>query len=328
MPYTHLSAMERGQLQAFLRQGWSQRAIAGALNRHPSNISRELARNGATQGGYDADRAQKRYVTVRKNCRRTISLSHAPLCSYVFDKMTEGWSPEQISGRLWHDHPGIPRMRVSHETIYRTIYTDEKFANALIACLRQRRPRRRKRGDRRPTRPLIPNRIGIEARPAEVDALTRYGDWEGDLVLGANQQGAILTLVERKSLFLCAHKLLSRHAAGAAQAVIAVLEKLPRTWRKTITFDNGSEFARHEQMTQALGAAVYFAHPYAAYERGRNENTNGLLRQYFPKSSNFSLITQRQLKQCVDELNNRPRKKLDYRTPLEVLLQHTVALAT
>lgn len=327
MPYTHLSATERGQLHALRSQGMSQCAIARALDRDPSCISRELGRNRASQGGYDAAKAQQRYTAVRRHCRRTTSLEHAPLKAYLFDKMNQGWSPEQVSGRLWRDYPGVPRMRVSHETIYRTIYADETFGNALIPCLRQRRPRRRKRGQRRPTRPIIPNRVGIEARPPEVDALARYGDWEGDLVVGANQQGALLSLVERKSMFLCAEKLASKHAVGAAQAVVAALEPFPDALRKTITFDNGSEFAHHESMTQALGTAVYFAEPYAAYQRGRNENTNGLLRQYFPKSTTFNLLEPRQLQRCVNELNHRPRKKLDYRTPTEVLLQHIVALA-
>lgn len=326
MPYTHLSATERGQLQAWWSQGMSQRAIARGLQRAPSCISRELARNGAPERTYDAAKAHVRYTAARRQCRRTTSLEHAPLKAYVFDKMNQGWSPEQVSGRLWRDYPGVPRMRVSHETIYRTLYANETFGNVLISCLRRRRPRRRKRGARRPTRPMIPNRIGIEARPPEVDALARYGDWEGDLVIGANQQGALLSLVERKSMFLCADQLHSRHAAGVAQAVIAALAPFPEALRNTITFDNGSEFAHHEHMTRVLGTSVYFAHPYSAYERGRNENTNGLLRQYFPKSTNFHRIDTRQLQRCVNELNDRPRKKLAYRTPREVLLELTVAL--
>lgn len=326
MPNRHLTPMERGQIQALLSRGQSRRAIARALGRSPSTIWREIARNGGAQH-YDAERAQKRYQQVRTACRRTTSLSYLPLRRYVVDKMTEGWSPEQVSGRLWLDEPGCPRMRISPETIYRSIYREEALRNILRGCLRQRRPRRRRRGQRRPTRPFIPNRVGIEARPPEVDALQRYGDWEGDLVIGANQQGAIVTLVERKSLVLRALRVTSRHARGVARAVVDALAPLPQTWRRTITFDNGSEFAHHQRMALALGVNVYFAHPYAAYERARNENTNGLLRQYLPKSTSFATLTDRQLQRYVDELNNRPRKKLGYRTPNEVFKKRCVALA-
>lgn len=326
MPYHHITPTERGQMQAFQHQGLTQRAIARALGRNPATISREFARNRARHGGYDAIRAQKRYERVRKASRRTTSLSHLPLRRYLFEKMTEGWSPEQVAGRLWLEFPGQPRMRVSHETIYRSLYADEKLGNSLLSCLRQCRPRRRKRGQRRPIRSFIPNRVGIEARPAEVDALERYGDWEGDLVIGAQQQGAIVTLVERKSLLLRAEPLPSRHAQGVAEKVIHALRSLPSRWVKTLTFDNGSEFAHHERMAKALGIDIYFAHPYAAYERARNENTNGLLRQYLPKSTSFRNLSETQLKRYIDELNNRPRKKHGYRTPQEVFLEDTVAL--
>ena len=325
MPYRHLTPMERGQIQALERQGMSQRGIAKTMGRSPSTISRELARNGGRQR-YDAARAQKRYQSVRKACRRTTSLSYLPLRRYLFDKMGDGWSPEQVSGRLWLDFPGQPRMRVSHETIYRSVYANEKLRNVLLGCLRQRRPRRRKRGARRPTRPFIPNRVGIEARPPQVDALERYGDWEGDLIIGRNQEGAVLTLVERKSMFVCARPVRSRHAAPVALAVIDALGSLPPPWLRTITFDNGSEFAHHERMAQALEAHIYFAHPYAAYERARNENTNGLLRQYLPKSTSFKELTQQRLQTYIKELNHRPRKKLGYRTPYEIFQMDAVAL--
>jgi len=320
--------MERGQLQALLNQGLGPRAIARILDRAPSTICRELARNGGPKGAYDACRAQQRYTRVRRASRRTTSLSYEPLRRYTFDKLTDGWSPEQVSGRLWLDFPGQPRMRVSPETIYRSLYADEKLGRPLIACLRQRRPRRRKRGQRHPTRPFIPNRIGIEARPPEVETLQRYGDWEGDLVIGGEQKGAIVTLVERKSLLLRAVRVLSRHAARVAKAIIQALADLPSEWVRTITFDNGSEFAHHENVAQTLGAHIYFAHPYAAYERARNENTNGLLRQYLPKRTCFTEVSQHQVQQFVHELNNRPRKKLEYRTPYEVFKIQTVALAT
>ena len=324
MPYVHLSSTERGQIQAFTEQGLSCRAIARRLWRSPSTICRELKRNGGAN--YCAARAQTRYVGARKECRRTCSLDYPPLRRYLYAKITEGWSPEQVSGRLWLDFPGQPRMRVSHETIYRSLYADPRLGNVFVGHLRQRRPRRRKRGARKPTRPFIPNRVSIEARPSEVDTLSRYGDWEGDLILGANQKGAVLTLVDRKSLLLRAKNVLSKHAQGVAQAVTEALNPLPATWRNTITFDNGSEFAHHEAMTAQLGTAVYFAHPYSAWERARNENTNGLLRQYIPKRASMANLTHKLLQHYVDEINNRPRKKLGYRTPKEIALENDVAL--
>ena len=325
MPYHHLSAIERGQVQVFLDQGQSLRATARALGRSPSTISREVARNGGV-GKYRCEKAQARYKEARRASRRTCTLAYLPLRRYLVDKMTDGWSPEQVSGRLWWDCPGQPRMRVSHETIYRSLYRDEKLRNILLGCLRQRHPRRRRRGERRPTRPFIPNRVGIEARPPQVQTLERYGDWEGDLIIGAQQQGAILTLVERKSLLLRAHWLPSRHARGVAKAVVAALGEFPKAWRRTITFDNGSEFAHHEAMAQDLDLDIYFAHPYAAYERGCNENTNGLLRQYLPKGTSFISLPNSQLQRYVEELNDRPRKKLEYRTPNEVANLNNVAL--
>lgn len=325
MPYTHLTPMERGQIQAFVFEGKSRRAIARFLGRSPSTISRELRRHAHPTQDYEASRAQQRYLNSRKECRRTSSLDYLPLRRYLFDKMSDAWSPEQVSGRLWLDFPGQPRMRVSHETIYRALYSDEKL-KPLRGCLRQRRPRRRRKGERRPVRPMIPNRVGIEDRPDEVDSLARYGDWEGDLIIGAGQQGAVVTLVERKSLLIRAWRVTSRHAALVAQAIITALKPLPAQWLNTITFDNGSEFAHHGKVGQTLGVDIYFAHPYAAYERGRNENLNGLLRQYLPKASVLKHLCQKKLQRYIAELNNRPRKKLSYRTPLEVFNQQAVAL--
>jgi IS30 family transposase len=326
MPYHHLSVMERGQLQLLYSQGLGIRAIARHLRRSPSTISRELTRNCGGAKAYDPLRAQARYMQVRKECRRSRSLDHLPLRHYVIDKLVQAWSPEQMSGRLWLDFPGQPRMRVSPETIYRSLYADETLGRIGIGSLRRRRPRRRKHGERRPVRPMIPNRIGIEERPREVDALSRFGDWEGDLVIGAHQRGAVLTLVERKSMLLRARALPSRHAAPVSQAVIEALNDLPAAWLNTITFDNGSEFAHHERITQNLGPSIYFAHPYAAHERGRNENTNGLLRQYLPKDQPLDTLTHEQLDRILKEINNRPRKKLGYRSPEEVRSANTVAL--
>lgn len=328
MPYTHLSEMERGGIVILWKQGHSLREIARQLGRSASTISRELRRNTSNRKGYCAHRAQRRYDVMRRESRRTRALDYLPLRRYVVDKMTQAWSPEQVSAMLWLDCPGQPRMRVSPETIYRSLYADEKLGRLLKPCLRQRRPRRRVRGQRRPTRPIIPNRICIEHRPAQVDTLERYGDWEADLILGAQQQGAVLTLVERKSMLLHAQWIPSKHAKGVAQAAIRAMRTLPNNWRRTITFDNGSEFAHHETMAKALGLTTYFAHPYSSWERGRNENTNGLLRQYLPKTMSLATLSQKTLDSIVNQLNQRPRKNLGYRTPKDIFIQQCVALTT
>lgn len=328
MPYRHLTPIERGQIQALLAQGLGPGAIARALGRSPSTISRELCRNRLPTGGYSAERAQERYREERRECVRTRSLDHLPLRRYVLDAFFNSYSPEQISGRLWIDFPGQPRMRVSHETIYRTLYADEKLGKIAIPHLRRSHPRRRKRGARSPGRSLIPNRVSIDQRPPQVDSLERFGDWEGDTVLGKNQDGAILTLVERKSLFLLAMPLASKKACETATAAIAALHKIPKKWRKTLTFDNGSEFAAHERIAQEAGIDIFFAHPYHSWERGKNENTNGLLRQYYPKKTSFAALDPHALQIVIQEINNRPRKSLGYRTPFEVFRQHAVALET
>lgn len=326
MPYRHFTPFERGQMQVFLKQGISLRAIGRELGRNVSSVWREFNRNGGVAERYDAERAQKRYHRVRKNCVRTRSLDYPPLRRYVLDKIFENWSPEQVSGRLWLDFEGIQRMRISHEAIYRSLYSDERLGKILIPSLRQRRPRRRKRAERRATKPFIPNRVSIDERPPQVDALERYGDWEGDTIIGKNHEGAIVTLVERKSMLLLAAHVPSKHAKGVAEAIIEVLRKMPRDWVRTITFDNGSEFARHQDITKQTKAQIYFAHPYASYERGKNENTNGLLRQYYPKKTSFVGLDPDKLRRIVHEINNRPRKNLGYRTPLEVFNEHSVAL--
>jgi transposase, IS30 family len=328
MPYHHLTPIERGQIEALFHQGKSRAAIGRLLGRHRSSIGRELSRNGVPRKPYFPGPAQERYRGVRKECVRTKRLDYPPLRKYLFVEGSRAWSPEQVAGRLRVDYPHDGRMHVSPETIYRTIYRDEKLGRVLIPQLRQARKVRRKKGMGKHSRnPIpIPNRVSIEQRPEEVQRRERYGDWEGDTVIGSNHRSVIATLVERKSLLLCAARVGSKQAEAVAQAITDALRVLPSPWRKTVTFDNGTEFARHENITQALGADIYFAHPYASNERARNENTNGLLRQYLPKGTSFENLTQQQLNAIVQELNDRPRKSLGYRTPKELFQNACVAL--
>ena len=329
MSNTHLTAYERGQIQILLEMGKGIREIARLLERSPSTISREIHRN-STRGTYDAGTAQTRYAARRKECRPGIKLAYRPLWDYVIRKLTCLWSPEQIAGRLPLDYPHDPRMRISHETLYQALYSDPRLA-PFICCLRQARPKRRKRGQGRNARCHIPHRVPISQRPPEVDQRARFGDWEADLVLGKNQEGAILSLVGRKSLVLLAQKLPSKKSELVIDAAIAALEDLPAAWAHTVTFDNGTEFYHHHRLTQELGIDTYFADPYAAYQRGTNENTNGLLRQYLPKGTCFKSLSQKQLDAIVKEINDRPRKKLGYLKPREVFDAYrkpTVALGT
>lgn len=328
MPYLHLTPIERGQIDTLFGQGKSPAAIAKTVGRQRSTIGRELSRNGVPTKGYCAQQAQERYRAVRKQCVRTQRLDYPPLRKYLFVEGSRAWSPEQVAGRLRVDYPHDGRMHVSPETIYRSIYRDEKLGRVLIPQLRQARKARRKKGMGKHSRnPIsILNRVSIDQRPEEVQRRERYGDWEGDTVIGSNQRGIIATLVERKSLFLCAARVASKHAAEVAQAITDALSAWPRHCLKTMTFDNGTEFARHENIAHALGQQIYFAHPYASNERARNENTNGLLRQYLPKGTSFENLTQQELDAIVHELNDRPRKSLGYRTPNELFQQACVAL--
>jgi transposase, IS30 family len=316
MSYTHLNSFDRGRIQALWEAGKSMSEIATLLNRHRSTISREIRRH-RVKDRYEAHRAQARYAQRRKECRPNRRLGFRPLWDYTVKKLSSCWSPEQISRRLRLVFPHHPRMRISHEALYQALYTDERLS-PFIRYLRQARPKRRKRGQSKSGRSLIPNRVPISQRPPDVAQRTHFEDWEADLVLGKNQEGAILSLVGRKSRLLLARVVRSKQSEEVIQAAIAALEDLPAGWARSVTFDNGTEFYHHQRLSHELGIATYFADPYAAYQRGTNENTNGLLRQYLPKTTSFKNLSQQQLDDIVDEINNRPRKTHGYLTPYEV----------
>lgn len=314
----HLTLVERVKIEMYHEQGMSATGIASTLGRCVTTITRELQRN-STARGYRAERAHRMYLERRRSCRPAEKLRSLRLRHYVIEKIRdEEWTPEQVAGRLPLDFPDDPHMRISHEAIYQAIYTQDSL-RFLIVYLPQARPKRRKRGQGKTRRgPSIPNRVGIDQRPPEADTRTDPGHWEGDLVVGKNNDGFLVTLAERTSRILCAVKATTKKAGEVAQAVIEALLDYPPSWLKTLTFDNGTEFALHERMTQALPLRVYFADPYSAYQRGTNENTNGLVRRYLPKGTSFAELTQRQLDSIVEQINNRPRKCLGYRTPNEV----------
>tara|TARA_B100000809_G_scaffold114866_1_gene113184 strand:+ start:265 stop:1263 length:999 start_codon:yes stop_codon:yes gene_type:complete len=332
MPGTHLSAFERGKIHILAKQGVKFMDIAKELGRSASTIGRELKRN-STPRGYDPARAQRQYEERRQACRPKPRLAHTPLLDYVKAKICdEEWTPETISIRLPLDFPDDPNMRVSHETLYRELYTRHNL-HYLIQCLPQARPRRRKRGQGKTRRgPSIPNRVGIEKRPAHIEQRIEPGHWEADTIFGKNQDSFLVTLVERSARILRAVEVFSKHADVVARAINELLLELPTSWVKTITFDNGTEFADHKTIADTLNVDTYFATPYCSWQRGTNENTNGLIRRYLPKGTCFRNLHPNRLKTIVKQLNNRPRKCLKAKKTNEVFQkqrqEHLLALRT
>lgn len=327
MPSGHLTAEEREVIGQMRYSGHGPTAIAAALGRHKSSISRELHRN-RSQGTYSALEAQRLAEQRRRDRPRQRKIDRPEINDAVRSGLAQHWSPEQIAGRMRRDRPADPQARVSHETIYRWLRSDSPLAPHFRGFLREG-GRRRKRHGRADGRGQIRRRTSIEARPPEVAARSRYGDWESDTMAGGGRQGHLVTHVERKSGYLLAARMNTRQAATLVRASRRVFAAIPPEFRLTMTVDNGKEFAAHEKLTRHLGMPVYFAHPYSSWERGTNENTNGLLRQYFPKGTRFLGVSHHQLAYVTAQLNNRPRKRLDYQTPAEVLAKaRPVALQT
>ena len=327
MPYTHLTPFERGHIASLRQAEWSARRIAHDLGRSPSTISRELKRGSNRRGRYQALNAQQAYQVRRTRCVKPRKLEQHPrLQAYICEKIREQWSPDEIARTLRHDFPRDRSMRVSHETIYTFVYADKHQNGTLYTHLRQAHRKRRRRRNTYSKRGLFPGRVGIEQRPKIVDARRRTGDWEGDLVHGRQGAPAILTLVERKHGYLLAYKVDNKRAYTIGRAFLKAFRVIPDKFIKTITLDNGNEFAGFKTIEKDLQTNIYFADPYAAWQRGTNENTNGLLRQYIPKKADLHALTQRELNIIVEKLNNRPRKRLNYRTPAQLFQKATGAL--
>lgn len=304
---------EREQIAQFLSHGLSQAEIARRLGRHPSTISRERRRN--SEGGeYRASRAQQK-AAVRRLVRRQ-KLADPELKETVCGGLSQRWSPEQIAGRLRREHPEERHRRVSHMTIYRWIRCDPDrrlWKSFLRFGSRRNTPE---------TRGKLPARPDIAGRPALVDERRRFGDWEGDTVVGKGRRGGLVTLVERKSGFALMGQVKRLKAENVARCVSRRFAELPAGLRHTMTFDNGKEFADHERISSRTNLDIYFARPYHAWERGANESFNGLLRQFFPKGTDLASIGSSEVKRVLRLLNDRPRKRLGYRTPREVLGQY------
>lgn len=334
MSYHHFTPVERGKIELMTKQGKSPQQIADELGFHRTSVLRELKRN-KTGKHYDAETAQKRYTKRRKASRPKGKLDDdTPLREYTIEKIAgEQWTPDLVAGRLPLDYPDNPEMRICHESIYQAIYEDGHYLDFLRSELPQARPKRRNRGQGKRRRgPSILNRVGIRQRPPAADTREEFGHWEGDTVVGKGQDGYLVTLVDRKGRHTAAVKVQSKAAEEVQQAVIAALQDYPVSWVKTITFDNGTEFAGHENIAKGLNVSVFFADPYSSYQRGSNEQVNGLIRRYLPKRTCFKYLTQEQLDEIVEKINNRPRKCLGYRTPNEVFKeqreQHLRALSS
>ena len=311
MSYTHLSREERYQICFLRRLGQSISQIATELGRHRSSIARELARN-TSRRGYRAAAADSKART-RQSLRRNAKQFTQPQWATVDALLHQDLAPEQIAGRLKLEGG----FAISHESIYQRILRDKKAGGELLSHLRCQKPRRKRYGSGRERRGTLSGRVCIEQRPAVVQAKSRIGDWEGDTVIGKGHKGAIVTLAERKSRYTLAWQVDFKQSSLVGQAVIEMLRPHKASCH-TVTFDNGKEFADHAFIGQCLDADIYFAHPYRSWERGLNENTNGLLRQYFPKNTNLQTITQEEVNEALYKLNHRPRKCLGYRTPHEV----------
>jgi IS30 family transposase len=296
----------------------SVREIAQVLGRSPSTVSRELQRNASPEYRlYLSHRADSRATARRQRASRRPRLKQAQILSYVRTKLAAGWSPEQIAGRIGIDQPG---QAISHEAIYQYIYHPQtEGRRELIRCLRRAHRQRKAHGlGRRERKTKIPNRVPIDCRPAAVEPRRQFGHWEGDSLVSRKSRVALNSLVERKSRLLRLTRLDRKTAEATCQAILTRLGSLPKHARRTLTLDNGTENAAHQTITSRIGLRCYFAHPYASWQRGTCENTNGLIRWYLPKDTDFRNISEEQIAQIESLLNNRPRKCLGFKTPIEV----------
>ncbi len=333
-PYVQLSIEERAMIQTQLQMGLNPAAIALGLKRSASTLSRELRRNGwkplpdyrgrgrpRVAGGYRADDAQRRArcCSVKPRVERRLR-EGSQLWNRVLGYLKAGYSPEQIAGTLALVHAETPSLRVSHETIYTAIYAMPRgeLRTEVIAWLRFGHAKRRPRTRGKDRRHRLTDMVSIRDRPPEIDERLIPGHWEGDLLKGAYNRSAVGTLVERTTLFTVLSKMDGISAEAALHGFSRVLNRIDAQTRLSLTYDQGREMAAHQRLTEATGVKVYFADPHSPWQRGINENTNGLLRQYLPKGTDLSGFTQKQLDAIAWQLNTRPRKSMGFRCPAEL----------
>ncbi len=316
-----LSMREREEIRAGIERKETFTSIARALGRSVSSLSREVSSNGG-RTRYEAWRAHERAYEQSRRPKPT-RLSHKPLAAKVIEGLKKWWSPEEIARCLRREFPNDPMMRVSHETIYKTLYVQGRgeLRRELHRCLRSGRAQRRPRGRMQRQGP-ISNMVMISERPAEVEDRAVPGHWEGDLIIGKNGRSAVGTLVERSTRFvLLLHLPDGREVDKVDAAMRKAITGLPDVLRRSITWDQGTEMARHQSFTVDTGIQIYFCDPHSPWQRGSNENTNGLLRQYMPKGTDLSVHSAADLERFAASLNNRPRKTLGYMKPSEKLTE-------
>ena len=321
--YQQLNKEERFYIWNALSSGQTQKEVAVALGRHPSTVCREIKRNKYPQAKiytyhWALEKLKwRKYFTAQTKCRKLTK----DIEGMILKLIQQYLSPEQVSGYLKIHH----QIHISHETIYRFIYADKARHQSLRPYLRQGAKLRRKRYGSGVRASKIPNRVCITERPDVVEEKQRIGDWECDTVIGKDRKSVLVTVVDRFTLTTCCSRVYSRSAKVVSQAIIRMLK--PHIDKvHTLTFDNGSEFVQHERIAKALQAETYFAHPYSSWERGINENTNGLIRQFLPKGTDFRKVSWQAVKRSVDYLNNRPRKTRDYLTPNQMFNNEFVPL--
>lgn len=312
--YHHVTREIRSQIYALKATGTSLNNIASIVERDVSTISREIKRNTGGRG-YRYKQADEKAVERRANASRTPQKLTPTLVTIIEEKLLEKWSPDQISGRLKEKDIAS----ISHEAIYQYIWKNKRAGGSLYKNLRHSGKKYNKRSSGKAGRGCIPNRVDITERPQIVEEKARVGDWEGDTVISAVSKTAILTVVDRHSKFTRIKKLGRKTAENVRVAMKEVMSSLPVY---TVTYDNGMEFAAHQGIAADLNAHCYFATPYHSWERGLNEHTNGLIRQYLPKSVDFKDVTDDEIQAIENHLNNRPRKILGYKTPMEVMMMH------
>ena len=330
--YKHLCSEERGVILAEHRRGSSLREIGLVLGRAPSTIGRELARGRLGDAPYDPQVARSVHDARRLLCRPRAKLAEgAALHDWVRRKLVhQRWSPEQIAARLRAMHPDDPTARVSHETIYAAIYAQPKggLKAAMVLALRQAKPARGRKRTTLAGSSMVPESLRITHRPEEIEARLIPGHWEGDLIKGAFNRSSVGTLAERKTRFVGLCKMEGNTAAAALEAFSRQMKRLPREVRRSMTYDRGSEMACHPELARRLKIDIWFCDPHAPWQRGSNENTNGLLRQFMPKGTDLSEASQTWLNDVARLMNGRPRKTLGWKTPAEAMAEEIKAFTS
>ena len=333
--YTRLTFQDREEISRGIWASESFADIANRINRPTSTVSREIWSNNKYKWRYRAEKAQKRTEELRKQDRRTKKIeSDEKLKSYVYDKLRTEWSPEEIAKRINLAYPEDKSMRISHETIYQHLYClpRGKLKKELMKGLRQERKMRQPRKYARYKKQRIQDIISISERPEEVKDRIIPGHWEGDLIVGKDHKSALGTLVERTTRLTLLVPLKDKDAFSVRKSFAEKFKKIPKQFKKTLTYDRGTEMSQHKLFTKETKIQVYFADPYSPWQRGTNENTNGLIRQYFPKGIDFKEVPLEMIQKAEQRLNSRPRKTLDYYTPsekfYELITGQKVALET